>query len=54
MALDQPEPHALLSKMVQHFFGVANDQVQSGGWVVVMEANENPWHKISRHSCAGR
>src|SRR6202047_4787109 len=54
MALDQPEPHALLSKMVQHFFGVANDQMKSGGRVVVMEADENPRHKISRHSRAGR
>jgi hypothetical protein len=40
--------------MVQHFFGVANDQMKSGGRVVVMEANENPRHKISRHGCAGR
>jgi hypothetical protein len=48
MALDQPEPHALLSKMIQHFFGVTNDQMKSGGRVVVMEANENPRHKISR------
>jgi hypothetical protein len=40
--------------MVQHFFGVTNDQMKSGGRVVVMEANENPRHKISRHSCAGR
>ena len=40
--------------MVQHFFGVANDQMQSGGRMVVMEANENPRHKISRRSCAGR
>ena len=36
------KPHALLSEMVQHFFGVANDQVKSGGRMVVMEANENP------------
>ena len=28
MALDQPEPHALLSKMIQHFFGVADDQMK--------------------------
>ncbi len=53
-SLDQPKPYALLSKMVEHFFGVANDQMQSGGRVVVMEAKENSRHKISRHSCAGR
>ena len=40
--------------MVQHFFGVANDQIQRGRRVVVMEAKENPRHKISRHSGAGR
>ena len=40
--------------MVQHFFCVANDEMKSGGRVVVMEADENPRHKISRHSCAGR
>jgi len=40
--------------MVQHFFGIANDQMKSGGRVVVMEADKNPWHKISRHRCAGR
>ena len=28
--------------------------MKSGGRVVVMETNENPRHKISRHSCAGR
>jgi hypothetical protein len=44
----------MLSKMVQHFFGVANDQMKSDGRVVVMEANENPRYKISRHSGAGR
>jgi hypothetical protein len=33
---DQYEPQALLSKMVQHFFGVTNDQMKSGGWVVGM------------------
>jgi hypothetical protein len=49
MALDQPKPHALLSKMIQHFFGVANDQMQSGGRVVMMEAYENPRYKIPRH-----
>jgi hypothetical protein len=37
---DQYEPHALLSKMVQHFFGVTNDQMKSGGRVVGMAANE--------------
>ena len=45
---------SLLSKMVQHFFGVTNDQMKSGGRVVVMEANEILGTKISRHSCAGR
>src|SRR5260370_8191145 len=52
MALDQPEPRALLSKMVQHFFGVANDQMKSGGWVVMMEPNENPRHQISPNRCS--
>ena len=40
--------------MVQNFVGIANDEMKSGGRVVVMEADENPRHKISRHSCAGR
>jgi hypothetical protein len=44
----------LLLEMVQHFFGVTNDQMKSGGRVVVMEANEILGTKISRHSCAGR
>jgi hypothetical protein len=54
MTFDQTESHPVFSKMVQHFFGVTNDQMKSGGRVVVMEANKNPRHKISRHSCAGR
>jgi hypothetical protein len=54
MALNQPESNALLSKVIQHFFSVANDQIKSGGRVIVMEAKENPRHEISRHSGAGR
>jgi hypothetical protein len=54
MASTSTSPARYLSKMVQHFFGVANEQMKSGGRVVVMEANENPRHKIPRHSCAGR
>jgi hypothetical protein len=54
MALNQPEPDALLSKVIQHFFGVANDQIKSSGRMIVMEAKENPRHEISRHSGAGR
>ena len=34
MPLDQPEAHALLSKMVQNFVGIANDEMKSGGRVV--------------------
>src|SRR5258708_38822210 len=48
------KPPALLSEMVQPFFGVANHQMQSGFRGVMMEANEDPRHKIPRHRAHGR
>src|SRR5260221_13539063 len=40
--------------MLQHFFRIAHDEMKSSCWMVMMEANENPGHKIPGQSCAGR
>jgi hypothetical protein len=34
-------------------FGVSHDKIESGCRVILMEAKENPGHKIPRQSCAG-
>jgi hypothetical protein len=34
-------------------FGVSHDKIEGGCRMILMEAKENPGHKISRQSCAG-
>jgi hypothetical protein len=50
MALDQPEAHAVLSKIAQDFFCVSNDQLNTGCRVVMTESNEDLRHKMSGQS----
>jgi hypothetical protein len=53
MTFDQTESHPVFSKMIQYLFGVSHDKIESGCRMKLMEAKENPGHKIPRQSCAG-
>jgi hypothetical protein len=53
MPLHQAKSHPVFSKMVQHLFGVSHNKIEGGCRMILMEAKENPGHKISRQSCAG-
>jgi len=47
------EPHPVFSKIIQYLFGVSHDKIESGCRMILMEAKENPGHKIPRQGCAG-
>jgi hypothetical protein len=53
-AFDQTESHPMFSQMVQHLFGVSHGQAERGCGMILVEAKENPGHKIPGQGRASR
>src|SRR6516165_2011757 len=53
MTFDHSESHPVFSKMLQYLLGVSHDKIESGCRMKLMEAKENPRHKIPSQSCDG-